>query len=129
MTFHRPRAPKTDKNHAQVIADFSRMVGGWAQLSDGEGVKYKAWSFTMRGISGVLVDTSSYGGLALDLRLYIGGATADIEIKTEQAYYKTDHDMTPGEALYFDVLGTAYGRIIYNAEMLYYLADGLVGEC
>jgi hypothetical protein len=127
MTFHRPHSPKSDKNHAQILREFSQMVGGWTPLVDSEGTKHKAWSFMLCGVPGVIVDTASQGGLSLDLRYYgRDGVTIDFEVKTAEAYRSKGHGMTAGERLYFETIGGAHGCLITSAEELYKaIADGI----
>lgn len=124
MTFHRPHAAKTDKNHSQILNEFKQMVGGWRQLVDSKGVKYKAWEFVLCGIPWVIEDTSSHGGLSLDYRFRgRDGITLDIEVKTPEAYKAKDHDMTPGEKLYFETF-PRHGYVITMAEELYIVIRG-----
>lgn len=118
---------KTDANQAQLLRDFSCMVGGWTQVQDEKGKRYQAWVFNLRGVRGMILDCSGPGGLVLDLRLYVGGQTADVEVKTMEAYAEKDHSLTVGEKLYFE-LSPDTGWIVDCAEMLYAVAEKMAIE-
>lgn len=118
---------KTDANQAQLLKDFSRMVGGWTQVQDEKGRPYQSWVFSIRGVTGWIIVCSDIGGLALDLRLYIGDVARDIEIKTPEAYAAPGHSLTAGEALYFETSPNT-GAIVCDAEGLYAVAEKMAIE-
>lgn len=90
---------KPDKNH-DIPKDFMRYAcGGYEAIKDENGKVIGHTAF-YQGYKLVLRDTSKQGGLVTDYDLYCVDTNKMVllEVKTEEAYAKKNHDTTTGEA-------------------------------
>lgn len=102
MTTYRPRyKANPDENH-NIVLDFLKFQCGGFTVAPRE-VRGGSMAYTANyhGCPVLAIDTSKYGGIFTDWYVEMAAIrslnNAWIEVKTEEAYRKPQHDMTPGE--------------------------------
>lgn len=94
MTRTRPPATVKDSNH-YIPRDYLRdRCGGFEVVRFGRTLAYCA---NHQGYRFILFDMSNFGGVYPDWLLTCGRQMRWLEIKTEAAAKKADHDLTDGE--------------------------------
>ena len=94
MTRYRPPSTVKDGNH-YIPRDYLRdRCGGFEVVRFGRTLSYCA---NYQGYGFKLHDMSNYGGVYPDWMLVCGRRFCWVEVKTEEAYKKPDHDLKPGE--------------------------------
>lgn len=99
MRSSRPtRKANPDANHA-IPKEFLRdRCGGFERAPKEVISNAQAYTANFRGHRLLLIDTSHFGGIFTDYMLECdNGRVVRIEIKTQEAYRKADHNFTDGE--------------------------------
>ena len=122
----RPKRTNKDANH-WIPRDFLRdRCGGFEVVQFGKGTP-RAYTANYRGVQVVLWDTADFGGVWSDWFMYcpLTGRSRWIEIKTDEAYGKKDHDMTDGEK-WLESLEPLPFRIIVTEDAFSELIDWII---
>jgi hypothetical protein len=123
----RPKyATGKDENHS-IPRDFLQWhCGGFSTAPKEARGKTLAYTANYRGYAVMLIDFSAFGGVLTDYYVEVNGHSAWVEVKTEEAYLKPQHDMTQGELwLYHNCKVDFY--VIKSNEDFSFLLDELIG--
>jgi hypothetical protein len=112
----RPKATRKDKNHF-IPRDFLRDRCGGFQVIQYD--RTRAYTANFRGHSFILFDLSDYGGVFCDWLLFCLDSYEYrwLEVKTPEAYKKTDHDMTEGELFLMSIFGDVFRFVVTDDDM------------
>lgn len=115
----RPKRTNKDANH-WIPRDFLRdRCGGFEVIQFGKGTP-RAYTANYQGIQVVLWDTADFGGTWTDWLLYCDYTSKLrlLEVKTEEAFAKKQHDVTDGELWLLQLLPYNFRFIVKDEDML-----------